>query len=149
MRSVLVAACIVVATLVAFACAGSEPERGSPPTASDPDPAFAKRKSDPQPRDLPPRLRCPDDGSNCASVRGRILYVEAVDPDGDGDAHFALSSEEGITLPGITVVDVSVDLRPEPLPGPGDYLSAVGPVYPGSYGQAQIEATAIRVARQR
>lgn len=93
---------------------------------------------------LPKRLTCPADLGNCVSVRGRTLYVEEVDPDGDGDAHFALASEEGITLPGITVVDVRSDLRPDPLPGPGDYLSAVGPVYPGSYGQKQVEATAIR-----
>src|SRR5690606_12769461 len=97
----------------------------------------------------PPRLRCPADSANCASVRGRILYVEAVDPDGDGDAHFALASREGITLPGITVVDVGIHLRPDPLPGPGDYLSAIGPVYRGSFGQSQIEATEIKVARQR
>lgn len=100
------------------------------------------------PAALPPRLRCAADSANCASVRGRIVYVEAVDPDGDGDVHFALASGEGITLPGITVVDVGIHLRPAALPEPGDYLSAVGPVYPGSRGQLQIEATAIRVARR-
>lgn len=70
--------------------------------------------------------------------------MEAIDPDGDGDAHFVLASREGITLPGVTVVDVGAHLRPRPLPEPGDYLSAVGPVHTGSYGQAQIEATEIR-----
>lgn len=97
---------------------------------------------------LPARLDCPTESTNCASTRGRILYVEAVDPDGDGDAHFALVDRQGITLPGITVVDVNRDLRPQQLPGPGDYLSAVGPVFRGSYGQDQIEATAIRYSRR-
>ncbi len=56
-----------------------------------------------------------------------------------------LASREGLTAPGITVVDVRRDLRPRPLPGPGDRLSAAGPVYTGSYGQRQIEATEVFV----
>jgi hypothetical protein len=90
---------------------------------------------------------CPADLANCHSASGRIVYVEAVDPDGDGDAHFVLASRQSITAPGITVVDVRVDLRPEPLPGIGDRLSAAGQVFPGSYGQHQIEAVAVHVAR--
>jgi hypothetical protein len=70
-----------------------------------------------------------------------------VDPDGDGDAHFVLASRESVTAPGITFVDVKRSLRPSPLPGPGQYLSAAGPVYTGSHGQEQIEATALRVGR--
>jgi hypothetical protein len=73
--------------------------------------------------------------------------VERVDPDGDGDAHFVLASREAITGPGITVVDVRKDLRPHPLPGRGDRLSAAGRVQVGSYGQRQIEAVAVRVLR--
>jgi hypothetical protein len=42
--------------------------------------------------------------------------------------------------PALTVVDVKRSLRPSPLPGPGDRLSAAGPVYRGSHGQRQIEA---------
>ncbi|MFI5027308.1 MAG: hypothetical protein ACHQCI_11245, partial [Solirubrobacterales bacterium] len=57
-----------------------------------------------------------------------------------------LQSDESITLPGISVIDVARDLRPHPLPGPGDLLAAAGPVYPGSYGQRQIQATEVRVA---
>ena len=64
-----------------------------------------------------------------------------MDPDGDGDAHFVLRGDDGITAPGISVIDVRRDLRPHPLPGPGDLLAAAGPVYTGSYGQRQIEAT--------
>ena len=69
-----------------------------------------------------------------------------MDPDGDGDAHFVLASRQGITSPGISVIDVRKDLRPRPLPGPGDRLSAAGRVQVGSYGQRQIEAVAVTVA---
>lgn len=75
-----------------------------------------------------------------------MIYVEAVDPDGDGDAHFVLSSVESITGPGISVIDVRRELRQHPLPRPGDLLSAAGPVYRGSYGQRQIQTDVIRVA---
>lgn len=73
--------------------------------------------------------------------------MEAVDPDGDGDAHLVLASRQGITAPGITVVDVERELRPQPLPGIGDEVSAAGPVYRGSYDQRQIQATELNVAR--
>jgi hypothetical protein len=90
---------------------------------------------------------CPPDAGNCRVASGRVLYVERVDPDGDGDAHFVLASRDSITGPGISVVDVKRSLRPSPLPGPGDRLSAAGPVYRGSYGQRQIEAIELHVAR--
>ncbi len=94
-----------------------------------------------------PQARCPGDLAGCRTATGRILYVERVDPDGDGDAHFVLASREGITAPGISVIDVRRDLRPHPLPGPGGRLSAAGLVQTGSYGQRQIEAVRVRVAR--
>jgi len=76
-----------------------------------------------------------------------VTYVEAVDRDGDGDAHLVLVSRQGVTAPGISVIDVRRDLRPKPLPRIGDRVSAAGPVYSGSYGQRQIEAVEIHVAR--
>jgi hypothetical protein len=91
--------------------------------------------------------RCPPDLTGCRSASGRIVYVEAVDPDGDGDAHFVLLSGEGVTGPGVSVIDVKRSLRPHPLPGIGDRLSAAGPVYEGSYGQRQIEAIELHVER--
>lgn len=91
---------------------------------------------------------CPPDLSNCRTASGRIVYVERVDPDGDGDAHFVLISRPGITLPGLSVIDVEQSLRPHPLPGPGDRLSTAGPVYRGSYGQRQIQAIELHVARR-
>jgi hypothetical protein len=104
--------------------------------------------------DRPPATRlvpaeCPPAAANCRTASGRILYVERVDPDGDGDAHFVLASREGVTGPGISVIDVKRSLRPSPLPGPGDSISAAGPVYRGSYGQRQIEAGELHVARGR
>jgi hypothetical protein len=77
---------------------------------------------------------------------GRILYVEAHDPDGDGDAHFVLASRDSVTAPGISVIDVERSLRPHPLPVPGTEVSAAGPVYPGSFGQRQIQAAEVNVA---
>ena len=105
----------------------------APPTADRPAPPL-------QP------ATCPSGLDNCRSASGRILYVEAVDPDGDGDAHFVLLSKASITAPGISIIDVRTGLRPEPLPQPGDRISAAGPVYPGSRGQKQIEAVVVHTA---
>lgn len=89
---------------------------------------------------------CQPDLPSCRSTKGRIVYVERVDPDGDGDAHFVVIDPQGITLPGLTAIDVRKDLRPDPLPEPGDLISAAGPVQTGSYGQSQIHALEIHVA---
>lgn len=91
--------------------------------------------------------RCPSAVPGCRETKGRIVYVERVDPDGDGDAHFVIADPQGITLPGLTAIDVRKGLRPHPLPGPGDLISAAGPVQIGSYGQQQIHALELHVAR--
>jgi hypothetical protein len=98
---------------------------------------------DPRPAPEAPPARCPPGLTACRAVSGQILYVERVDPDGDGDAHFVLADTASVTSPGITVVDVRPDLRPSPLPGTGDHLSAAGPVATGSFGQSQVEAVAV------
>jgi hypothetical protein len=90
---------------------------------------------------------CPAGHPACRTTEGRIVYVEAVDPDGDGDAHFVVADPQGITLPGLTAIDVRKGLRPHPLPGPGDLVSAAGPVQTGSYGQSQIHALELHVAK--
>jgi hypothetical protein len=90
--------------------------------------------------------RCPAGLPSCRATAGRIVYVERVDPDGDGDAHFVVADRQGITLPGLTAIDVRKGLRPHPLPGPGDLVSAAGPVQTGSYGQSQIHALELHVA---
>jgi hypothetical protein len=97
----------------------------------------------------PPALapsHCPAGHPACRTTEGRIVYVERVDPDGDGDAHFVVVDPQGITLPGLTAIDVPAGLRPSPLPGPGDRISAAGPVQTGSYGQHQIHALEVNVS---
>lgn len=89
---------------------------------------------------------CPADLPSCRSAEGRIAYVESVDPDGDGDAHFVIVDPQSITLPELTAIDVRKGLRPHPLPGAGDLISAAGPVQTGSYGQSQIHALELHVA---
>ena len=91
-----------------------------------------------QPRDVA-RSRCPEGVPGCRAVRGTVLYVERVDPDGDGDLHVVVDAGS-ITLPGMTAIDVAPELRPRRDPRVGDRVSAAGPVQPGSYGQSQIHA---------
>lgn len=109
--------------------------------------AVEKRGADAVARARLEPARCPANATNCEAASGTIIYVERADPDGDGDAHFVLASSDGITAPGISVIDVRKDLRPEPLPGPGERISAAGPVYSGSYGQRQIQAEVVNVDR--
>lgn len=111
------------------------------PQASERPASRAKRKGE----HVAPS-HCSTDLPSCRSTEGRITYVEKVDPDGDGDAHFVVIDPQGITLPGLTAIDVRKDLRPDPLPGIGDLISAAGPVQTGSYGQSQIHALELHVA---
>jgi hypothetical protein len=97
-------------------------------------------------QELPQPSHCPFGHPACRETVGRIVYVERVDPDGDGDAHFVIRDPQGITLPGLTAIDVRKGLRPHPLPGFGDLISAAGPVQTGSYGQHQIHALELHVA---
>ena len=127
----------ISASLVLSGCGGDD----SPDDSPAPGPSGAQ----PQLRSLPPPP-CPPDLADCRTATGRIAYVERVDPDGDGDAHFVLLSRQSITAPGISVIDVRRELRPTPLPGPGDQLAAAGQVQTGSYGQRQIHAIELRIA---
>ena len=127
----------VVAAAVLTGGCGDEGE--SEQEARSPAPSSA-------PAAAPPAAACPAELANCRTASGRILYVQRVDPDGDGDAHFVLLSDESITAPGVSIIDVRSDLRPNPLPGPGDRISAAGPVYSGTAGQKQIEAVVVHTA---
>jgi hypothetical protein len=116
-------------------------------------PATSKREPAPANREAAPRrsleqASCPSGVPGCRSATGRIVYVERVDPDGDGDAHFVIVDPQGISLPGLTSIDVRRGLRPHPLPGPGDLVSVAGPVQTGSYGQHQIHALELNVAER-
>ena len=90
------------------------------------------------------RATCPADADNCAAATGRIIYIEAVDPDGDGDLHLVILGGD-VTFPGVSVLDIERDLRPRRTPRVGDSASAAGPVYTGSYGQKQIQATELHI----
>jgi hypothetical protein len=116
-------------------CGGDSPDESK---ARAPDPA-----PPPAGAPAPEPATCPAGVANCRTASGSVVYVERVDPDGDGDAHFVLLSRDSITAPGVSVIDVRKDLRPDPLPGPGDRISAAGPVYRGSHGQRQIEAVVV------
>jgi hypothetical protein len=107
----------------------------------------AERTPEPRRRALR-KPACRDDVPECASVSGRIAYVEAVDPDGDGDLHVVVTDRRGVTLRGLTAVDVSKELRPRRDPRIGDLAAAMGPVQRGSFGQSQIHALEFRVRRR-
>ena len=138
LAAVTALALAAVTALALAACAGDDEG-----TSAAPDRPL-ERQPTARPFEAPP---CPPAIEGCRRASGRIVYVERVDPDGDGDAHFVLLSSQSITAPGVTVVDVKRSLRPRPLPGIGDRLAAAGPVFEGSFGQTQIEAVAIRVRR--
>lgn len=104
------------------------------------------RKPQKQAADTAAPSHCPTGLPACRTTSGRIVYVERVDPDGDGDAHFVIVDPRSITLPGLTAIDVRKGLRPHPLPEYGDLLSAAGPVQTGSHGQSQIHALELHVA---
>ena len=133
---------ILLCAIALAGCGGG----GSPPELPRPSTAKAPK---PRPEPKPRPSHCPPGAANCRTASGRIIYVEAVDPDGDGDAHFVLTGSDDVTGPGISVIDVAKARRPHPLPSPGDLVSAAGPVYRGSYGQRQIQATELHVARLR
>jgi hypothetical protein len=157
------ALCAIVSLLLGAGCASDDEDR----TARDGsgEGRAARDGIRPVERDLPDRptpgrdgsapapplkpATCPPAAGNCRSATGRVIYVERVDPDGDGDAHFVLASRQSVTGPGLSVIDVKRSLRPSPLPGPGDRMSAAGPVHRGSYGQRQIHAVELHVARIR
>jgi hypothetical protein len=132
----LTACCLALALLAGC----GEDELG--PTSTEPSRSKPRPQESAEPATVPPS-RCPAGVPECREAEGRIVYVERVDPDGDGDAHFVLADTDSVTGPGVTVVDVPPRLRPNPLPGVGDHLSAAGSVATGSYGQSQVEAVAL------
>jgi hypothetical protein len=138
-------ACLLV-VLLAGCGDGDKPSAAR--TAEPPTPtATATTPPEPQRRATVRRAHCPPDAENCMAVTGRVIYVEAVDPDGDGDAHYVLAGGR-VTAPGLSVIDVGPHLRPRRLPRPGELVSAAGPVFTGSYGQRQIEADELHHQRR-
>lgn len=137
------ATAIGVALLVAGCGGGDGSSTGT--GAPEPGDRTAPRGGEHQAAQAPPS-HCPSGLPSCRRTEGPIVYLERVDPDGDGDAHFVVRDPQGITARGLTAIDVRKGLRPHPLPGLGERISAAGPVQTGSYGQSQIHALELHVA---
>jgi hypothetical protein len=153
-KAIVIGVLLTAVLLLAAGCGEDKNATSSEGTASSEESKATEHsvlESHEQPTKAKPKVQveashCPGGHPSCRSAAGEIIYVERVDPDGDGDAHFVLRDPQGITLSGITVIDVRKDLRPHPLPGIGDTISAAGPVQIGSYGQEQIHALEVHVA---
>ena len=143
MLKLLLVAVVAVAAFVLWP-RDDEPER---PRVGERSTPRVEATPEPRRRELR-RPRCRDGVPECASTSGRIVYVERVDPDGDGDLHVVVADSRGVTLRGLTAVDVSKDLRPRRDPRIGDRAAAMGPVQTGSLGQSQIHALVFRVQRR-
>ena len=137
----------VVAVIVLAGCGGGDaPER--PPAARPSASPAPSASPEPAPRRAGLRApRCRRAVPDCARVSGRIVYVERVDPDGDGDLHVVVTDARGVTMRGLTAIDVSKELRPRRDPRVGERAAAMGPVQTGSFGQSQIHALVFRTRR--
>src|SRR5215218_10235380 len=144
----LLIAAPAAALALAVAGCGSDPPTAAPRARAADD---APRKERPRERRTPKphveRARCDAGVRDCVAVTGRVVYVEATDPDGDGDAHYVLAGGD-VTAPGLSIVDVERERRPRRLPRTGELVSAAGPVSTGSHGQRQIEATELHYQRR-
>ncbi len=139
MRRVPIA--LLAAALLAGCGSSPDPPRAATPTPTPDRGGHADAApGDRRARPLRPGRRELRRGDRARGLR------RGVDPDGDGDAHYVLAGGD-VTAPGVSIIDVGVDLRPERLPRLGDLVSAAGPVYTGSHGQKQIEA--VEVHHQR
>jgi hypothetical protein len=133
-----------LAVLLAAAVVGCGGGDDAGPRAATP---VATATPEAAPRDVR-RSHCPPGVAGCRAVRGTVIFVERVDPDGDGDLHVVLHAGS-VTAPGLTAVDVAPERRPRRDPRVGDRASAAGPVQTGSYGQSQIHALQFRVSARR
>jgi hypothetical protein len=127
--------------------AGCGGDGGGLPTLDDSSPSPVTRHPRPATRHPLRIARCPKAATNCAASLGRVIYIESLDPDGDGDLHVVAIATKGdiVTGAGITVFDVSKDIRPKKDPKLGATVTGAGPVYRGSHGQKQIQVTKFRV----
>lgn len=112
------------------------------PPRPDPAPPAAWTASCPTPT--------PSPVYGCRAVRGRVIGIESLDPDGDGDLHVIVReqlAEGGVTLPGISVLDVRASLRPKRDPRAGELVTGAGPVFRGSFRQKQVQVDVFRIWR--
>ena len=136
----------VVGTILAARSVDSPFGGTGPRQEPAPAPREEQREREREPARSRPAVRCPSGVAGCRAVAGRIVFLERVDPDGDGDLHVVLAAG-GVTGPGVTAVDVRPGLRPRRDPRIGDRASAAGPVQRGSFSQLQIHALRFRVHR--
>jgi hypothetical protein len=71
----------------------------------------------------------------CVHVRGRVVWTQKRDPDGDGDRHLLIV---GRLHP--RVVKLVRGMRTAPLPGAGTRVDAVGWLMRGGSGHAEVDA---------
>ncbi|MDO8188794.1 hypothetical protein Q5424_19650 [Conexibacter sp. JD483] len=137
---------LLVAVLGLSACGGGDAPTTRPDHPADLPPTPREQREAREVAKRPPAPSCGADtaGGNCSTAQGRVIALESVDPDGDGDLHLILLGGS-ITAPGISVLDVNKDLRPKVDPKIGDWAAGAGPVYSGSHGQHQIQVTAVEV----
>lgn len=72
----------------------------------------------------------------CARVRGRVVWREVSDPDGDGDRHVVVLSRMRLRVVKLLAGQV--------LPGVGARIEAVGFTTVGASGEREIVAEALR-----
>lgn len=157
----------VLGGLLLVGCGGDEPPDRSvepartsaqaPPAPAASRPTTTTRRTPARP--APPAswtascpTATPSPAYGCRASRGRVIGLESVDPDGDGDLHLVVREQlpaGGVTLPGITVLDVRASLRPARDPRPGDLVTGAGPVFRGSFRQKQIQVDVLRLRRAR
>lgn len=138
----------LVLLLAAPGCGGGDEAPKAKPRPTGSTTTAPRPAPRPRPKASPtPRAVCPPSTPGCVVATGRVAYVEKVDPDGDGDAHFVVFGGH-VTGPGLSVIDLPVNLRPARLPGVGDTVSAAGPVAVGSHGQRQVEVRDFRFGRR-
>lgn len=131
---------LLVGLLGLSACGGGSATPTTPAHPADLPPTPRERAAAREAAQRPAAPTCPVDAGNCSTAQGRVIALESVDPDGDGDLHLILAGGS-ITFPGISVLDVNKDLRPQVDPKVGDWAAGAGPVYPGSHKQHQIQVT--------
>lgn len=129
---------LVLAAVAVVGCGGDDSNRPDHPADVPPS---AQERAERREREArrPAAPRCAAGVANCRAAAGRVVGLESVDADGDGDLHLLIASRTSITLPGITVLDINKDLRPARDPRIGDWAAGAGPVYNGSFGQSQIQ----------
>lgn len=140
-------AAVALAGLVLGGCGGGSPaaRTGTASAARTASAATPTHSEPAAPRITPARCGAAA-GANCKAHTGRVLAIQSVDPDGDGDLHVIVSGGS-LSAPGVTVFDVERTVRPARDPRPGDTVTGAGPVYRGSFHQRQIQVTTLRVAR--